>query len=104
MVLLFFIMLSILVLVISKLLISPLLLLLVINEVDFLNLKHKIMKNFISKAQFLAKKELSNRSLELANFEASLNKSCPKSNKRTMLNHMSPNVRVARGYCKSIES
>lgn len=60
------------------------------------------MKNFISKAQFLAKKELCNRSLELANFKANLNKVCPKSNKRTMLNHLSPNVRVARGYCKSV--
>lgn len=59
-------------------------------------------KNFISKAEFLNKKELANRALELANFEANLNKLCPKKRERTMLNHMSPNVRVTRGYCTQI--
>jgi|LakMenEpi03Aug12_release.lakeMendotaPanAssembly.Ray.scaffolds.fasta_scaffold1019474_1 hypothetical protein len=55
--------------------------------------------NFISKAEFLNKKELANRALELANFEANLNKLCSKKQKRTGLNHLSPNVRVNRGYC-----
>lgn len=62
-------------------------------------------RNFISRAQvaeILNKKERANRSLELANFEANLNKLCPKKIKRTMLNHNSPNVRERLGYCKQI--
>lgn len=56
-------------------------------------------RNFISRAEFLNKKESANRSLELANFEAGLNQKAPKRERKTMLNHLSPNVRVSRGYC-----
>jgi hypothetical protein len=60
-------------------------------------------QKFISKAEFLDKKERANRSLELANFEHNLSKLIPQKNRRTMLNHNSPNVRVARGYCLNVK-
>lgn len=61
-------------------------------------------KKFITKAEYLNKRERANRALELANFEANLDKLNPQRRHRTMLNHMSPNVRVARGYCLPINS
>ena len=59
-------------------------------------------RTFITREQFLDKKERANRALELANFERNIAiMTSEKRNKRTSLNHNSPNVRERMGYCKT---
>ena len=60
------------------------------------------MKTFITKSDFLAKKELANRAKELANFEHNIAQYCSlKKNNKTSLNYNSPNVRERMGFCKT---
>lgn len=60
------------------------------------------MRKFITKAEFLNKKEKANRALELANFEKEIAKQCSsKKTSKTALNYNSPNVRERLGWCKT---
>ena len=60
------------------------------------------MKTFITKSAFLAKKELANRALELANYEHNIAQHCSsKKSNKTSLNYNSPNVRERLGFCKT---
>mgnify|MGYP003494716895 CR=1 FL=1 len=60
------------------------------------------MKKFLTKSDFLAKKELANRAKELANFEQNIAQHCSsKKNNKTSLNYNSPNVRERMGFCKT---
>ena len=59
-------------------------------------------KTFITKSEYLAKKERANRALELANFEANVARmTSSRQNNRTSLNYNSPNIRERVGFCKT---
>ncbi len=59
-------------------------------------------RKFLTKNESLNRKELINRAKELANFEANLNKLCPKKINKTGSNYNSPNVRERLGFCKQL--